>query len=298
MIKGAGDLFREGKYEEADMNALTAVDLLEAVSREESEEVVREELSSVKQMLTRLKSMGSNVSTPEHLLSKVEVALDEGKIDSATKLIKSTRKAIKETIEFAESLIHYLIDNFTGISQKLAPAENRLQEAREMFSQKKYRAAQKMASEAQSLAEDVDLSNIKQFLFVFRSMQAEEALRDVSLRMKELSQKNIDLSKAKILYEEAKENFDKGDNDKGREMITLTRILLSELDQQSLREKAFDELNGAHVNILSMKRKGANIQNAYKIYENAKNAFSLQEYKKTILLAKKASFQAKNMASA
>ena len=310
MIKGAGDLFREGKYEEADMNALTAVDLLEAVSREESEEVVREELSSVKQMLTRLKSMGSNVSTPEHLLSKVEVALEEGKIDSATKLIKSTRKAIKEivkrnmresskeTIEFAESLINYLIDNFTGISQKLAPAENRLQEAREMFSQKKYRAAQKMASEAQSLAEDVDLSNIKQFLFVFRSMQAEEALRDVSLRMKELSQKNIDLSKAKILYEEAKENFDKGENDKGREMITLTRILLSELDQQSLREKAFDELNGAHVNILSMKRKGANIQNVYKIYENAKNAFSLQEYKKTILLAKKASFQAKSIAPA
>ena len=309
MIMDAGKKFRGEDFEEADIQALSAMELMAMVTQQESEEAIREELSSVKQMLTRLKSMGSNVSTPEQLLSKVELALKEGKIEAANKLIKSIRRSIKdivkrnmresskETIEFAEALIHYLIDNFTGISKKLSPAENKLQEAREMFSKKKYKAAQKIATEAQKQAEDVDLSNIKQFLFVFRSMQAEEALRDVSIRMQELAQKKIDLSKAKILYREAEENFDKGNHDKGREMITLTRILLSELDQQSLREKAFDELNGAHVDILSMKRKGANIQNAYKIYENAKNAFSLQEYKKTILLAKKASSKVKGVAS-
>jgi hypothetical protein len=151
-----------------------------------------------------------------------------------------------------------------------------------------------MAAEATKMAEEVDLANIKQFLFVFRSMQAEEAIRDVSLRMQELAQKGIDISKAKVLFKEAQDQFGADRHDKGREMVTLTRILLSELDQQSLREQAFDELNTAHVEILTQKRKGSNIQQAYKTYQSAKDSFSLQGYKKSILLAKKAAFQAKS----
>jgi hypothetical protein len=306
MIREMGNLHREGRFEDADRIALTTIDSLESLSREEFEEMVRQELVSVRQMLSRLKSMGSNVSKPEQLISRVDVALSEGKIDQAQKLIKSIKKAIKEivkrnmresskeTIEFTESLIHYLIDNFTGISQKLVPAEEKLHEAREMFAKKKYKTAQKIAAEATKMAEEVDLSNIKQFLFVFRSMQAEEAMRDVSLRMQELAQKGIDISKAKVLFKEAQDQFEADSHEKGREMITLTRILLSELDQQSLREKAFDELNTAHVEILTQKRKGSNIQQAYRTYQSAKDSFSLQGYKKSILLAKKATFQAKS----
>ncbi|MGA1821470.1 MAG: hypothetical protein ACMUIG_02965 [Thermoplasmatota archaeon] len=310
MIREMGNLHREGRYEDADRIALTTIEAMEALSREEFEELVRKELTSVRQMLSRLKSMGSNVSKPEQLISRVDVALNEGKVDQAQKLIISIKKAVKEivkrnmresskeTIEFTESLIHYLIDNFSGISQKLVPAEEKLHTAREMFAKKKYKTAQKMAAEATKMAEEVDLSNIKQFLFVFRSMQSEEAMRDVTLRMQELSQKGIDISKAKVLFKEAQDQFSSDRHEKGREMITLTRILLSELDQQSLREQAFDELNTAHVEILTQKRKGSNISTAYKTYQSAKDSFSLQGYKKSILLAKKAAFQAKSAGKA
>lgn len=306
MIREMGNLHREGKFEQADRIALATIEAMESLSREEFEELVRQELTSVKQMLSRLKSMGSNVSKPEQLITRVDVALNDSKVDQAQKLIKSIKKAIKEivkrnmresskeTIEFTESLIHYLIDNFSGISQKLLPAEEKLHKAREMFAKKKYKTAQKLAAEATKMAEEVDLSNIKQFLFVFRSMQAEEAMRDVTLRMQELAQKGIDISKAKVLYKEAQDQFGADRHEKGREMITLTRILMSELDQQSLREQAFDELNTAHVEILTQKRKGSNIQHAYRTYQSAKDSFSLQGYKKSILLAKKATFQAKS----
>jgi hypothetical protein len=308
-IKEAGELFRTGNYQKADTIAIEIFETIEALKKSEICEVLKDEIGQVRQMLTRLKTLGSNVSHADNLLSRAEATLDEGRIDNAEKLIRSVRQSIKdvvrrnmretalETIEFVDAMIHYLKDNFSGIAKKIGPAESNLDDARGLFAEKKFKAAKAKGEEARSLVEKLDLANIKQFLYVFRSMQGEEILRDVHLRLDELKEKGMDTSKARVLFNKAKDHFDSDEFDKGRQMITLARIMISELDQQSLRDKAFDELNNAHVEILTRKKKGGNVTQAYKTYNNAKDAFALREYKKTILLSKRANYQARKAAS-
>jgi hypothetical protein len=254
-------------------------------------------------MLTRLKTLGSNVSNAEKLLSRAESALLDGKVENAEKLIKNVRSSVKEivkrnmretsleTIEFVDAMIHYLIDNFSGVSPKLGPAENKLDEARNLFMEKKFKAAKNKGDEARKIIEDLDIANIKQFFYVFQSSQATEMSRNVEIGIEELKAKGIDISKVKLLFDKAQEHFERDEFEKGRQMITLSRIMLAEIDQQSLRDTAFDELNNAHVEILTKKRQGMNVASAYNIYNNAKEAFSMREYKKAILLAKKSGYQ-------
>ncbi|MFO8050801.1 MAG: hypothetical protein R6V01_03790 [Thermoplasmatota archaeon] len=305
MLRDAGERFRNGELEKADEISLSVIENIEEYHRRESGMQLKEEISQVKQMLTRLKTLGSNVSNAESLLSRAEIALDESRIENAEKLIGSVRQSIKdivkrnmretalETIEFTDAMIHYLLDNFSGISKDIKPAEEKLDRARELFKEKKFKAAKSLSEEARDMVEQLDLQNIKQFLYVFRSMQADEMERDVTHRLEELISKGLDTSKARMLFENAKENFEKDEFEKGRQMVTLARIMLSELDQQSLRNKAFDELNDAHVEILSQKKKGKNISSAHKTYNSAKEAFSLREYKKSLLLSKRANYQAR-----
>ncbi|MGA1792891.1 MAG: hypothetical protein ACMUHM_02980 [Thermoplasmatota archaeon] len=308
-IKEAGEKFRAKDYEEADRLANQIFEGIEALKKSETGQMLAGEIDQVKQMLTRLKTLGSNVTYAENLLSRADATLSEGRIENAEKLIRSVRQSVKdivrrnmretalETIEFVDAMIHYLKDNFSGISTKLAPAEGKLDDARELFMEKKFKAAKAKGEEARVNVEKLDLANIKQFLYVFRSMQGEEMLRDVSLRLDELGQKGTDVTKARVLFTKAKEHLEKDEFDKGRQMITLSRIMISELDQQSLRDKAFDELNNAHVEILTRKKMGGNVTQAYKTYNSAKDSFSLREYKKSILLAKRASYQAKSAAT-
>ncbi|MBN1389197.1 MAG: hypothetical protein JXA22_00990 [Candidatus Thermoplasmatota archaeon] len=304
-IREAGEKFRAKLYDEADRLAREIFDDIEALRKSETGQILREEIAQVKQMLARLKTLGSDVSHADGLVSRSEAALSGGRVDNAEKLIRSVRQSVKdivrrnmretalETIEFVDAMIHYLKDNFSGISPKIAPSEAKLDEARELFMEKKFKAAKAKGEEARQIVERMDLANIKQFLFVFRSMQGEEMQRDVSLRLDDLQEKGTDISKARILFNKADEHFKKDEFDKGRQMITLARIMISELDQQSLRDKAFDELNAAHVDILSKKKEGANVTQAYKTYNNAKDSFSMREYKKSILLSKRASYQAR-----
>jgi len=308
-IKEAGKRFRNKEFEDADRIAMEIFDGIERLKMSRTGMILKGEISQVKQMLTRLKTLGSNVSHADNLLSRAEATLEDGRVDNAEKLIRSVRQSIKdivkrnmretalETIEFTDAMIHYLRDNFSGIAQTLTPSEEMLDDARELFMEKKFKAAKAKGEEARKAVERLDLQNIKQFLYVFRSMQGEEIQRDVSLRLDELERKNLDVSKARILFDKAKEHFDNDDFDKGRQMITLARIMISELDQQSLRNKAFDELNNAHVEILTRKKQGGNVTGAYKTYNSAKDAFSLREFKKSILLSKRAHYQARNPTS-
>ncbi|MGA1847890.1 MAG: hypothetical protein ACMUHB_00995, partial [Thermoplasmatota archaeon] len=307
-IKEAGTRFRNKEFEDADRISMEIFDGIEKLKLSRTGEILKGQITQVKHMLTRLKTLGSNVSHADNLLSRAEATLEDGRVDNADKLIKSVRQSIKdivkrnmretalETIEFTDAMIHYLRDNFSGIAQTLTPAETMLDDARELFREKKFKAAKAKGEEARKAVERLDLHNIKQFLYVFRSMQGEEIQRDVSLRLDELDRKKLDVSKARILFAKAKEHFDNDDFDKGRQMITLARIMISELDQQSLRDKAFDELNNAHVEILTRKKQGSNVTHAYKTYNSAKDAFSLREFKKSILLSKRAHYQARNPA--
>jgi len=305
LIKEAGEMFRAGDFESAEDAIQSAGTILDDLLSVEEKEAVMEEMRSVRHMLDRLKSMGSDITHAEQLFSKVEVALETDRLENAKKLIHSIRESIKEivrrnmressieVIQFTEAMINYLKENFTGITQKLTPSEAKLEEARERFREKRYKAAQSLAEAARKEVEEVDLENIKQFLYVFRSMQAEEAVRDVSLRLDELKSKGIDVEKAEAPFTAAKEYFENDSFDEGREMITQARIIISDLDQQSLHDKAFDELNEAHVALITKKKTGADISVANEYYLRAKDAFSLREYKKCILFSQKASHQAK-----
>ncbi len=305
LIRKAADLMRSGDPFGADIEAIKVIDAVEKTKLDETEGILKNEVSSVRQMLTRLKTLGSNVSNAEKLLSRAETALLDGKVENAEKLIESVRESVKEivrrnmretaleTIEFVDAMIHYILDNFSGVSQKLGPAEVHLDKARNMFREKKFKAARTEAEEARTQVEKLDIQNIKQFFYVFRSSQATEISRNVQIGIRELKEKGMDTSKVNMLYQKAQEHFEKDEFDRGRQMITLARIMLAEIDQQSLRDSAFDELNNAHVEILTRKREGANVTPAYRVYNNAKEAFSLREYKKAILLAKKAGYQAR-----
>ena len=303
MMKDAGKLFREGAHFAADDIVLDIFDRLDKMDLEESEESVRGEMKSVKQMITRLKTMGSNVENVEQLFSRAELALKEGKVKGARKIIGSIRESIKEivnrnmressreTIEFTESMIKYLTDNFTGISLKLAQAIETLNNAKEEFQKKHFKAAVEKAQQARQLVERVDHTNINQFLYVFRSSQATEFLAELEQRISGLSRKGVDVSKAIVLMDNARKFFDNDQFEKGREIVIVTRILLSEMDAQTLRDQAFDVINEAHVGIISSKKKGEDVDSANKVMATAKEAFAIKDYKKAILLAKKALFQ-------
>lgn len=302
-LKEAATLMRDGDLSAADRSAMDIIEELERIQLVETEKQLKEEVASVRQMLTRLKTLGSNVSNPEKLLSRAESALLDGKIGNAERLIKNVRTAVRnivkrnmretaqETIEFVDAMLHYLIDNFSGVSSKLGPSEVILDEARNLFKNQKFKAARTKADEARISIEKLDIPNITQFFYVFQSSQAKEMSRNVEIGITELKNKGSDTSKVKLLYDKAQEHFSSDEFERGRQMITLAKIMLSEIDQQSVRENAFDELNNAHVEILTKKRKGKKVTTAYKTYEKAKEAFSMREYKKSILLAKKASYQ-------
>jgi|GEM_PF-5531892 len=306
-IRKAAELLRSGDLVSADAEAVKVLDTIERFKLKETEDILKDEISSVRQMLTRLKTLGSNVLDAESLLSRAEAALLEGKVGDAEDLVHQVRDSVKEivrrnmretaleTIEFVDAMIHYLMDNFSGLSTKLVPAENLLDEARNLFKDKKFKASKNKAEEARAEVEKLDIANIKQFFYVFRSSQATEMSRNVEIGISELKAKGVDVSKVKLLYDKAQEHFEKDEFDRGRQMLTLARIMLAEIDKQSLRDNAFDELNNAHVEILTSKRQGGNVTQAYRIYNKAKEAFQMREFKKAILLSKKARYQLKKV---
>ncbi len=305
ILKEAGALFRSNDFDRADRTALTAMDMIINLDKVEDIEAVGKDLSTTRNMINKLKAMGSDVTHAESLFSKAQLALDGGKVEPARKLLTAIRESIKDVVrrnlrescreimEFTEAMIKYLLENFSGISQKLEPANIKLDQARESFHQKRYKSAQKLAKEAQKAVEDVDIQNIQQFLYVFRSMQGEEAVRDLTLRMQDLKRKGIEISKAELSINMAKEHFSNDQFDEGREVVTLSRIVLADLDQQSLHDKAFDDLNSAHVLILARKKKGIDVSEANTFYTRAKEAFALREYKKSLLFSQKSNYLAK-----
>jgi hypothetical protein len=301
----AGRKWRNNDFIAADEAAMDALDRIERLSLAESEEGVKAEMASVRQMLTRLKSIGSNVENAENLYSRAELAIKDGKAKAAKKIIDSIRETIKEivdrnlresareSIDFTEAMINYLTDNFSGISVKLAPANEVLGKAKAVYQDKDYKGARSHANQSREMVEKVDHTNINQFLYVFRSSQATEFAADINNRMAELAKKGIDMSKAKAMMDQAQKYFDSDEFEKGRELIILDRILLGELESQSLKEQSTSLINEAHVSILNAGKQGIDISAAMKIYNNAKEAFALKEYKKALLLAKKVSFQLK-----
>ncbi|MDG6225635.1 MAG: hypothetical protein QCI82_08995 [Candidatus Thermoplasmatota archaeon] len=303
MMKEAGRLYREGNLFGADDVAFEIFERMDRLALEESEEAVKGEMKTVQQMITRLKTMGSNVENVEQLFSRAELALKGGKVKGAKKIISSIRESIKEivnrnmresareTIEFTEAMINYLTDNFTGISLKLAGAMDALNTAKEEFQKKRYKTSSEKAQHARQLVERVDHTNIDQFLYVFRSSQATEFISELEQRITELSKKGVDVSKANLLLDNARKFFDNDQFEKGREIVIVARILLSEMDAQTLRDQAFDVINDAHVGIISAKKKGDDVRAADKVMTTAKEAFAIKDYKKAILLAKKALFQ-------
>ncbi|MCK5774444.1 MAG: hypothetical protein KAH57_11700 [Thermoplasmata archaeon] len=305
ILKEAGTLFRTNDFDRADRAALTAMDMISDLDKVEDMEALGKELSTTRNMINKLKAMGSDVTHAESLFSKAQLALESGKLEPASKLLNAIRESIKDVVrrnlrescreimEFTEAMIKYLLENFSGISQKLEPANLKLDQARESFHQKRYKSAQKLAKEAQSAVEELDIQNIQQFLYVFRSMQGEEAVRDLTLRMRDLRKKGIDTSKAELSINMAKERFSNDQFDEGREVVTLSRIVLADLDQQSLHDKAFDELNSAHVQILAAKKKGNDVSEANTFYTRAKEAFALREYKKSLLFSRKVGYLVK-----
>ncbi len=307
IMKEAGTLFRSNDFDRADRTALTAIDMIINLDKVKDIEAMDKELSTTRDMINKLKAMGSDVTHAESLFSKAQLALEGGKLEPARKLLGAIRESIKDVVrrnlrescreimEFTDAMINYLLENFSGISQKLEPANSKLDKAREGFHQKRYKSAQKLAKEAQNAVEDVDIQNIQQFLYVFRSMQGEEAVRDLTLRMQDLKRKGIDISKAELSIGMAKEHFSNDQFDEGRELVTLSRIVLADLDQQSLHDKAFDELNSAHVQILICKKNGNDVSEANTFYTRAKEAFALREYKKTLLFSQKSNYLAKRV---
>jgi hypothetical protein len=303
--KEAGRKWKENDHIGADEIAMEVMARIEKLSQEESEENVRSEMASVRQMLTRLKSMGSNVEAVENLYSRAELALKDGKVKAVKKIVDSMRENIKEivdrnmresareSIEFTQAMIKYLTDNFSGISVKLQDAVASLEKARTEFKEKNYKGARAQANLARESVEKVDHTNINQFLFVFRSSQASEFAADINQRMADLGKRGIDTKKAQMLLDEAQKYFSSDEFEKGRELIIMARILLSELESHSLKEQATDVINEAHVMILNAAKQGIDTTAANKVYTSAKEAFALKEYKKALLMAKKVAFQLK-----
>ncbi len=304
-LKEAAKSFNAGDFETADRIALSLREEVEKVRLEETEQVLKSEIDSVKRVLLRLKTLGSNVSNAEKLVARSEAALGSGRYDNAENLIEAVKEAVSEvvtrnqretaleTIEFVEALVKYLSENFSGVSSQIGPANELVKMARNSFKERSFKDARQKAEEAKVLIERSELQNIDQFLYVFRNMQAEEISKAVRTRIDELANRGSEVTKVNMLFDKAQEHFSKEDYEKGRQMITFARVMMSEMDQQSLRDSAVDELNSSHLEILAMKKDGMDVTGPYKLYNNAKDAFTSGEYKKAILLAKKACLRPK-----
>jgi hypothetical protein len=161
---------------------------------------------------------------------------------------------------------------------------------------KDYARAEQLALESQRAVENIKHSNLEQFLFVFRQLQAEEMLTQTKNIISNIKKLGVDVTEADEAYEKAEEAFKSDDTyNQAKELLTEAKIKAHEKENLFQEKNASAAISTAESLILTLKQNGVDVESADKLLNQAKAALQIREYKKSILFAGKAKFTAKKL---
>jgi hypothetical protein len=193
-------------------------------------------------------------------------------------------------------MIKYIKNNIKDIGSRIKMPEKMLKSAEETFENEDYIKAENIALESQKAVENIKHSNLEQFLFVFRQLQAEEMVIHTRNILSNIKKLGVDLSESEELVKSAQEAFNNTDTyNQGQEFLTEAKIKAHEKENMLQEKNASNAISTAESLILTLKQNGVDVESANKLLAQAKTALEIREFKRSILFAGKAKFTAKKL---
>ncbi len=314
-ISSAQEIFKEAE------EALTAQDFTTAEEKaKEAEKValwaeknyyenyVSNEIKTLKENIENLKNQGYNTEVAEELLGKINTMYLGKNFQNIGENIKELHQLLnkieeerfiqraKDAISYSKAMIDYIKDNIKDIGPRIKNPEKVIKTAQEEFDNKEYHRAEQLALESQNMVENIKHSKLEQFLFVFRQLQAEEMVTQTKNVISNIRKLGVDLSEAENLIRQAEEAFqDEEKYTEGKEFLTLAKISARGQENKYQEKNAAAAISAAESLIITLKKKKINIETPNKFLNQAKTAFEIKEFKKSILFASKAKMTAKKL---
>jgi hypothetical protein len=193
-------------------------------------------------------------------------------------------------------MINYIKNNIKDIGTRIKKPEKAIKTAQEEFDNKEYNRAEQLALESKGMVENIKHSKLEQFLFVFKQLQSEEMVTKTKSIISNIKKLGVNLSESENLIKQAEEAFqDEEKYTQGQEFLTEAKILAREQENKYQEKNAGAAISAAESLIITLKQKKVNIETPSKFLNQAKTAFEIKEFKKSILFASKAKMTAKKL---
>ncbi len=308
VFNDAQKAFSSHDYDTAEEKSKRAENLALVAQEKYYDNYVSNEIKTLKDNIDHLKTQGFEVTQVEDLLSKVNSMYLDKDFQGIGEIIKSIRELIiqleeskyidraKDEIAYSRAMINYIKHNIPNIGNRIKQPERILSSAEELMKSKDYARAEQLAVESQRAVEDIKHSNLEQFLFVFKQLQAEEMLNQTKNVIANIKKIGVDLTEVEEKYKQAEEEFRSGENyNQAKELLTEAKIIAHEKENRFQEKNASSAISTAESLILTLKQNGVDVESADKFLNQAKTALEIREFKKSILFAGKAKFTAKKL---
>jgi hypothetical protein len=308
IFNDAQNAMNNNDYDTAEEKAKKAEKMALEAQSKYYDDYISNEIKTLKENIDHLKGQGYDVVMAEELLSKVNSLYLEKNFADIGDNIKKIRDLIvkleeskyveraNDAISFSKAMIKYIKNNIKNIGGRLKQPEKILISAESAFRNKEYALAEQTALESQNAVENIKHSNLEQFLFVFRQLQAEEMLNQTRVILSNVKKLGVDITESEDLVKQAEEAFkDSSLYNRGQELLTEAKIKVHEKENLFQEKNASSAISSAESLILTLRQSGVNVESANKFLNQAKTALEIKEFKKSILFAGKAKFTAKKL---
>jgi hypothetical protein len=314
-VTGAQKLFNEAQlantnldYDTTEEKAKKAEKLASEAQEKHYDKYISNEIKTLKENIDKLKSQGYDILHAEESLSDINSLYLEKNFKEIGDKIKNIRELLvkleedryieraNDAIAYSKALVKYIKNNIKDIGGRLKQPEDIVKTAEDEFKNKEYLRAEQTALESQRAVENIKHSNLDQFLFVFRQLQAEEMLNQTKTVISNIKKLGMDLADSDELIKQAEAAFKNDETyNKAQELLTEAKIKAHEKENKFQEKNASSAISAAESLIITLKQNGVDVDSANKFLNQAKTALEIREFKKSILFAGKAKFTAKKL---
>jgi hypothetical protein len=315
-VTGAQDLFEEAQdafnaqdFSTAEEKAKEAEKVALWAEKNYYDDYVSNEIKNLKENIENLKNQGYDTKEAEDQLGIINTLYLEKNFQKIGEKIKNLHQLLvkleekrfieraTDAISYTKAMINYIKNNIKDIGARIKAPEKLLKSAENEFNNnKEYLRAEQFALEANRTVENIKHSKLDQFLFVFRQLQAEEMLTRTRKVLAEIKKFSVDVSESEELVKKAEEAFSEEEKySEGQELLTEAKIKAREQENKYQEKNAGSAISTAESLIITLKQKGVDAETANKFLAQAKTAFEIKEFKKSILFASKAKMTAKKL---
>jgi len=314
-VTTAQNLFNEAQqaatsqdYDTAEEKAKKAEKLALEAQEHYYDNYISNEIKTLKENIDNLNNQGFDVTMAQELLSSINSLYLDKNFQEIGEKIQTIRELIikmeegryieraRDSISYSKAMIKYIKHNIKDIGPRIKQPERIIQSAEEAFKNKDYIRAEQIALDSQKAVKNIKHSNLEQFLFVFKQLQAEEMLSQTKNIISNIKKLGLDLSEAEEFIQKAEEAFkDDITYNQAQEFLTEAKIKAHEKENEFQEKNAGNAISTAESLILTLKQTGVNVESADKFLNQAKTALEIREFKKSILFAGKAKFTAKKL---